>query len=291
MQHWILLANPRQSFCSLQPQRFEHLQNSGIVERKLLSTCLDVLIFKRPKKIQTPHSLFRDFGAHKTFTLVGQVAEFKFESKFKPLLCREWLLDELQGLHIIWQSLPKAFNKSSCTVWAGLTDKHKHRAFSSHTSIYWQRQAGTVTGSLEKKVLPLLQYQFSFKSQKGLMLWNLCPGLWRLCFFPHVNWNVWWDSRDFQVFTDKLESKAHHFAWPFQTATMYAQRPLQFTNYFFLVHLCIPQGSCTTAKWRSGAPWSGLVLEHSLQLTRATDSPSLGRRRRARLGRGTTAAA
>ena len=44
------------------------------------------------KRIQTPQSLFWDFGADKTFV---QAAEFKFESKFKPLL-------------FIWQSLLKS---------------------------------------------------------------------------------------------------------------------------------------------------------------------------------------
>ena len=32
-------------------------------------------------RIQTPHTLFRDFRADKPLQPVGQVAEFKFESK------------------------------------------------------------------------------------------------------------------------------------------------------------------------------------------------------------------
>ena len=47
------------------------------------------------KRIQTPHSLFRDLEQIKPFQLVGQAAEFKFESKIEPL-------------PVIWQSLPKA---------------------------------------------------------------------------------------------------------------------------------------------------------------------------------------
>ena len=37
------------------------------------------------KRIETPHSLCCDFGGYKILELVGQVAEFKFESKFEPL--------------------------------------------------------------------------------------------------------------------------------------------------------------------------------------------------------------
>ena len=42
------------------------------------------------KRIQTPHNLCCGFRSDKTFTtrsisLVGQAAEFKFESKFEPL--------------------------------------------------------------------------------------------------------------------------------------------------------------------------------------------------------------
>ena len=37
------------------------------------------------KQIETPHTLFRDFGADKTFTAVGKAGEFKFEPKFEPL--------------------------------------------------------------------------------------------------------------------------------------------------------------------------------------------------------------
>ena len=33
------------------------------------------------KRMQTPHSLLRDFGADKTLQLVGQAAGFKFEFK------------------------------------------------------------------------------------------------------------------------------------------------------------------------------------------------------------------
>ena len=50
------------------------------------------------KRIETPHSLCCDFGGYKPLQLVGQAAEFKFESKFEPL-------------PVIWQSLRRLFQK------------------------------------------------------------------------------------------------------------------------------------------------------------------------------------
>ena len=72
----------------------------------------------------------------KPLQFVGQVAEFKFEPKFKPL-------------QVIWQSLPKTFPdiggfdckingsahgaalRHSLAAWAGRTGEHKYRAFPS----------------------------------------------------------------------------------------------------------------------------------------------------------------
>ena len=76
------------------------------------------------KRIQTPHSLCCDFG--KPLQLVGQEAQFKFESKFEPL-------------QVIWQSLLRLFQKVieglDCKIngqalgaaCAGRTGEHKHR--------------------------------------------------------------------------------------------------------------------------------------------------------------------
>ena len=50
------------------------------------------------KRVQTPHNLCCDFGGIKPLPLVGQVAKFKFESKFEPL-------------PVIWQSLRRLFQK------------------------------------------------------------------------------------------------------------------------------------------------------------------------------------
>ena len=46
--------------------------------------------------IQTPHSSCCHLGGYKPLQLVGQVAEFKFESKFEPL-------------QVIWQSFRRLF--------------------------------------------------------------------------------------------------------------------------------------------------------------------------------------
>ena len=54
-----------------------------------LSTVLNFGIFNGPKRIQTPHSLFRDCGGTeeqiKPWQPVDKAAEFKLESKFDPL--------------------------------------------------------------------------------------------------------------------------------------------------------------------------------------------------------------
>ena len=87
------------------------------------------------KRIETPHSFVVISEAMKPLQLVGQAAEFKFESLF-----------ELQ--QVIWQSLQRLFQKAIeglegkincqalgaalllCLRWtaAGLTGEHKHRA-------------------------------------------------------------------------------------------------------------------------------------------------------------------
>ena len=82
---------------------------------------------------------FRDFGAHKSLQLVGQVAKFKFNSKFQPL-------------PVIWQLLPQAipektiaelFGQRSGKAWAGWTGEHKHRELQSWWKLFnccWQQQ-------------------------------------------------------------------------------------------------------------------------------------------------------
>ena len=145
---------------------------------------------------------------------IGQVAEFKFESKFEPLIVR-W------PVQVIWQSFPKAIPEDirrfwlqnqwprSCgplwqrsgTSWSDWTCKHEHRAFSS------QRQSLlAATGSLEENVLPLLRYWLSSTVKKVLMLCRYRAATSH--FFFHAKRNFRWNWRE--VVAD--QSSAHRFA-------------------------------------------------------------------------------
>ena len=83
------------------------------------------------KRIQTPHSLFWDFGADKTSTRlqpVGQAAEFKFESKFEPLPPAAVHLainpkgySRRQSKVLTAKSMAKLLGARSGTAWAGRT--------------------------------------------------------------------------------------------------------------------------------------------------------------------------
>ena len=115
------------------------------------------------KRIQTPHSLFWDFGADKTSTRlqpVGQAAEFKFESKFEPLPPAAVHLainpkgySRRQSKVLTAKSMAKLLGGRSGTAWAGWTGKHKHRAFPSRL-----QSLRAATCLLEENVLPLLKY-------------------------------------------------------------------------------------------------------------------------------------
>ena len=50
--------------------------------RKVTLLCSNLASATDLTRIETPHSLCCDFGAIKPLQLVGQVAKFKFESKF-----------------------------------------------------------------------------------------------------------------------------------------------------------------------------------------------------------------
>ena len=71
----------------------------GMSLRKVTSLGSNLASVTDLKRIETPHSLCCDFGGYKTLQLVGQAAEFKFESKFEPL-------------DVIWQSLRRLFQKT-----------------------------------------------------------------------------------------------------------------------------------------------------------------------------------
>ena len=85
------------------------------------------------KRIQSPHRLFQGFRADKPLQPIGQAAEFKFESKFKPL-------------QIIWQSLPKSRRQ-----FKALTAKSMAELLGQCSSTAWPeqvRRVSTITGCI-----------------------------------------------------------------------------------------------------------------------------------------------
>ena len=70
------------STCSL--ELTQGLTPSSLVDEAwyLLTAVLNEVFSIDLKRVETLHSLFWDFWTDKTFTTVGQTAEFKFESKF-----------------------------------------------------------------------------------------------------------------------------------------------------------------------------------------------------------------
>ena len=121
----------------LDDEKSHSLGNEGWIR---LTAVLNFNIFQWANeefKLQWLHTVFiRDFSAEKSLQLVCQAAEFKFESKLKPLL-------------VIWQSILNAILENNgrfdCGInsrvsraalrhslgpsWAGQTGKHEHRAF------------------------------------------------------------------------------------------------------------------------------------------------------------------
>ena len=105
-------------------------------------------------KLHTVYAVISE--AIKPLQLVGQAAEFKFESKFEPL-------------PVIWQSLQRLFQKVieglegkiNCQALGaalllclhGLDWQHKHKEFPSQL-----QSLLAVTGSLEENMLLLLLY-------------------------------------------------------------------------------------------------------------------------------------
>ena len=94
----------------------------------------------------------------KPLQLIGQAAEFKFESKFKPLPTSAGHLSitpegysRRQSKDSTAQSMAKLLGLRSGTAWAGRTGEHKHKVFPSR-----RQSLRAATGSFEENVLPLL---------------------------------------------------------------------------------------------------------------------------------------
>ena len=126
---------------------------------------------------------------------IDQAAEFKFESRFKPL-------------QIFWQSLPQAcrrlsqksiedfdckindwvLGQRSCTAWVGQTGEHKHRAFQS------RRQSLLAATALEENMLPFLRYWLSWRVKKVSMKCKYRAATTH--FFFHKKWKFRWNCRE-----------------------------------------------------------------------------------------------
>ena len=72
----------------------------------------------------------------------------------------------------------------------GVTDNHKHRAFPSLLQLL-----PSATGSLEEKVLPVLQHWLSSRAKKVQVL-MLSQAVTSRFFVFHVNWNFLWNWQE-----------------------------------------------------------------------------------------------
>ena len=100
-----------------------------------------VLNFGVLKRIQTPQFIELHCGVSeqiKPLQPIGQAADFKFESKFEPLLTSAGHLaitlegySRRQSKVLTAKSTAKLLGPRSGTAWAGRTGEHKHRAFPS----------------------------------------------------------------------------------------------------------------------------------------------------------------
>ena len=121
------------------------------------------------KRIQTPHSLFWEFGADKTLTTLWSGDRVQVWVKvWAPaghLAITPEGYSRRQSKVLTAKSMAKLLGQRSGTAWAGRTGEIKHRAFPS------QRQSlRAATCSLEENLLPLLRYWLSSSVNKVLML-------------------------------------------------------------------------------------------------------------------------
>ena len=142
------------------------------------------------KRIQTPHTLFWDFGADKTFTTSWSGCRVQVW-----VHCQVWALKS-SGKHSrrLFQKTIESFDckingQCSCTAWALRTGKIKHRAFPS-----WLQSLLAATGLLKGNMLPLLQYWLSSRVKEVLMLWRYRAATSHFLF--HVKWNFRWNWQE-----------------------------------------------------------------------------------------------
>ena len=155
-----------------------------------------------PKRIQTPHTLFRDFWikfwADKTFQplLIGQAAEFKFEPNSK----------EFKHLKIIEQSLPVSIPGGNQMFW--LPNQWQSCWGSAQAQLgwagfpSWQQLLRAATGLLSEKVLPLL--------------WN-SHFRWLHALQKRLKWTLAWFTTLFMIILNWFQqpncSQMKSYAW------------------------------------------------------------------------------
>ena len=130
-----------------------------------LSPFLNFWVFKRPKRIHTPHSLFWDFWADKTFTTSWsgsrvQVQAPAYRLTITPKGFSRWQSKVLTEGWALLASTQAQFGQVLRSK-----GEIKHREFLSQLQLLL-----AVTGSLEEKVLPLLWYWLSSRVKNFLIL-------------------------------------------------------------------------------------------------------------------------
>ena len=68
---------------------------------------------------------------------IGQAADFKFESKFKPgqVICQSLPKAILEDKVLTSKSIAELLGQLSCSAWAGQMGKHKHRVYPSRQNL------------------------------------------------------------------------------------------------------------------------------------------------------------
>ena len=120
------------------------------------------------KRFQTPHSLFWDFRANKSFPTSWSGGRLEvwvqvWAPAGHPEITPEGY-SRRQSKVLTAKSIAKLLEQRSGTAWAGWPGEVKHREFLSQ----WQSLRDTAaTGLLEENMLPLLQYWLSSRVKKG----------------------------------------------------------------------------------------------------------------------------
>ena len=93
----------------------------------------NLCVFNRPKRIQTPYSLFRDFGANKTLPTHWSGVSVQVWVQVLPLQVtwQSFLYSRRQSKVLTAKSMAELLLQRSCTARASKTGKYKQRVFPS----------------------------------------------------------------------------------------------------------------------------------------------------------------